>query len=88
LEDSYFKDKNETPAPIVGLVFGTTVALCINSPELSQEIYLNQNKYFDKHKKSAEIYGRMIGDSILFAKSDILWQQKRKALSAALYKDK
>ena len=30
----------------------------------------------------------MIGDSILFAKSDILWQQKRKALSAALYKDK
>jgi cytochrome P450 len=30
----------------------------------------------------------MLGDSILFAKSDILWQQKRKALSAALYKDK
>ena len=30
----------------------------------------------------------MIGDSILFAKSDLLWHQKRKALSAALYKDK
>ena len=30
----------------------------------------------------------MTGDSILFAKSDLQWQQKRKALSAALYKDK
>ena len=74
LEDVYFKDKKETPAPIVGLVFGTTVGLCVNSPELSQEIYLNKNKYFDKHIKSAEMYGRMVGDSILFAKSDLLWQ--------------
>ncbi len=30
----------------------------------------------------------MTGDSILFARSDLLWQQKRKALSAALYKEK
>ena len=30
----------------------------------------------------------MTGDSILFARSDIMWQQKRKALSAALYKEK
>ena len=30
----------------------------------------------------------MTGDSILFAQSDLVWQQKRKALSAALYKDK
>jgi hypothetical protein len=30
----------------------------------------------------------MTGDSILFAPSDIMWQKKRKALSAALYKDK
>lgn len=31
---------------------------------------------------------RLFGDSILFAKSDIIWQQKRKVLSAALYKEK
>ena len=31
---------------------------------------------------------KMFGDSILLAKSDLLWQQKRKVLSAALYKDK
>lgn len=30
----------------------------------------------------------MTGDSILFAPSNLMWQQKRKALSAALYKDK
>jgi hypothetical protein len=30
----------------------------------------------------------MTGDSILWAQSDLVWQQKRKALSAALYKDK
>lgn len=30
----------------------------------------------------------MTGDSILFAQSDLMWQQKRKALSAALYKEK
>ena len=87
LEENYFKGKKET-APIVGLVFGTTVGLVVNSPELSQELYLSKNKYFDKHPKTAEIFSRLTGDSILFAKSDILWQKKRKALSAALYKDK
>ncbi len=49
---------------------------------------MSKNKYFDKHPKTAEIFSRLTGDSILFAKSDIQWQQKRKALSAALYKDK
>jgi cytochrome P450 len=87
VEDYYFKGKKET-VPIVGLVFGTKVALVINTPELSQELYLTKNKYFDKHPHASGLYSRMLGDSILFAKSDVLWQQKRKALSAALYKDK
>ncbi len=30
----------------------------------------------------------MTGDSILFEPSTLRWQQKRKALSSALYKDK
>ena len=34
LEDSYFKGKKVIP-PIVGLVFGTTVALVVNDPEVS-----------------------------------------------------
>jgi len=49
---------------------------------------LTKNKYFDKHPWLASMLERMAGDSILFAPSDIMWQNKRKALSAALYKEK
>ncbi len=72
----------------MGLVFGTTVALVVNRPEPAEELFLTKNKYFDKHPRSAKFFKRLTGDSILFAKSDLLWQQKRKSLSAALYKDK
>ena len=81
------KGKKDVP-PIVGLVLGTTVVLMVNTPDVSEELYLTKNKYFDKHPKSASLFSRLTGDSILFAKSDIKWQQKRKSLSAALYKDK
>jgi cytochrome P450 len=74
--------------PIVGVVFGSTVALIVNRPEECEELFLTKNKYFDKHPNSADLLKRLIGNSILFAKSDKLWQQKRKSLSAALYKDK
>jgi cytochrome P450 len=73
---------------MVGFVLGTTVALFVNRPEANEELFLTKNKYFDKHSRSAAFSKKLIGDSILFAKSDLLWQQKRKALSAALYKDK
>jgi cytochrome P450 len=49
---------------------------------------LKKNKYFDKHPRTAKFFSRLLGDSILFAKSDLLWQQKRKSSSAALYKEK
>jgi cytochrome P450 len=87
IEDTYMKGKTEV-APIVGVVLGSTVALVVNRPEPCEELFLTKNKYFDKHPNSAEFLKRMIGNSILFAKSDIHWQQKRKSLSAALYKDK
>ncbi len=60
----------------------------INSPEIAEELFLTKNKYFDKHDKAARLFQRFMGDTILFAKSDLKWQQKRKSLSAALYKDK
>jgi hypothetical protein len=73
IDNYYFKGKKETP-PIVGLVFRTKVALVINTPEVSQELFQTKNKYFDKHPYDSRLYSRMLGDSILFAKSDILWQ--------------
>ncbi len=60
----------------------------MNRPEPLEDIFHTKNKYFDKHPRSANILKRLFGESILFAKSDIKWQQKRKALSAALYKEK
>lgn len=62
--------------------------LIVNRPESAEEIFLTKNKYFDKHPQTAEIFKGVAGDSIVFAKSDMKWQQKRKALSAALYKEK
>ena len=87
VEDTYMKGKKEVP-PFVGLVLGSTVLLLVNRPEPCEDLFLTKNKYYDKHPNSAEVFKRMLGNSILFAKSDIHWQQKRKALSAALYKEK
>ena len=87
VEETYMKGKKDV-APIVGIVLGSTVALIVNRPEPCEELFLTKNKYFDKHPNSAEFLKRMIGNSILFAKSDTHWQAKRKSLSAALYKEK
>ena len=87
VEATFKKGNNEVP-PIVGFALGNTVALMINSPDLAEELFLTKNKYFDKYPKAARLFSRLTGDSILFAKSDPKWQQKRKSLSAALYKDK
>jgi cytochrome P450 len=87
VEEVYCKGKKEVP-PIVGVVMGTNVGLFVNTPEPCEELFVTKNKYFDKHPRSFKMGKRLFGDSILFAKSDLLWQQKRKVLSAALYKEK
>jgi cytochrome P450 len=86
--DATFKDGKKEVPPIVGFALGSTVALMINSPELAEDVFLTKNKYFDKYPKAARLFSRLLGNSIIFAKSDLKWQQKRKSLSAALYKDK
>jgi cytochrome P450 len=88
IKETYYKDKTAKVPPIVGMVFGSSVTLVVCRPEPAEELFLTKNKYFDKHPRSAKFFSRLTGDSILFAKSDLLWQQKRKSLSAALYKDK
>jgi hypothetical protein len=69
----YYKDNKEKVPPIVGIVFGTSVTLIVNRPEPAEELFLTKNKYFDKHPRSAKLFSRLTGDSILFAKSDLLW---------------
>lgn len=74
--------------PFVGLTGPGGVALAIARPSVVSELFLTKNKYFDKHPNTARQLQRMTGDSILFEPSTLRWQQKRKALSSALYKDK
>jgi hypothetical protein len=73
LNDTYFKKGKKVPE-MVGMVLGTRVALTINSPEIAAEVFVAKNKYYDKHPKTADIVSRLLGDSILFAKSDMKWQ--------------
>jgi len=87
VEEVYFKGKKEVP-PVVGFVMGINVVLFFNRPESCSEIFMTKNKYFDKHPRSLKMGKKLFGDSILTAKSDMMWQSKRKVLSSALYKDK
>lgn len=52
------------------------------------ELYIAKNKYFDKHDLVKEVMKRLMGESILLARSTEDWQKKRKIISPAFYKDK
>jgi hypothetical protein len=73
IKDMYFKDKKTKVPPIVGMVFGLSVTFIVNRPEPAEDLFLKKNKYFDKHPRTAKFFSRVFGDSILFAKSDLLW---------------
>jgi cytochrome P450 len=51
----------------------SNICLIVNRPEPAEEVFLTKNKYFDKHPKTGELFKRTAGDSIVFARSDLLW---------------
>lgn len=67
---------------------GSMVSILVNRPEAIEALCVTYNKYYDKHPQSADFAKRIVGDSILFAPSDLKWQQKRKIMSSSLYKEK
>lgn len=71
-QDIFFKNKELVP-DLVGIAFSSNICLIVNRPEPAEEIFLTKNKYFDKHPKTAELLKRTAGDSIGFARSDLLW---------------
>lgn len=73
--------------PMTGLMFGNIPTLVVHRPEVIEELLITKNKFYDKHPISLNVIGIMLVDGILFAKSDIKWQQKRKVISTALYKE-
>lgn len=73
---------------VFGFCFQKYPTLVISDPAILEELYVNKNKYFDKHPRIYEVMKPMMGESILLARSNELWSRKRKSLSTAFYKDK
>jgi cytochrome P450 len=81
---SYHEKKPKVTA--VFLSFMPT--LFINDYKMVNELYITKNKYFDKHDLVRDVMKRLMGDSILLAKSTEDWAKKRKTISPAFYKEK
>ena len=84
--ESVFKDN--FPKMFIDFKFPQLPTIIVNDPECVNELYVTKNKYFDKDDKTKTVMSRLLGDSIVFSKSDELWAKKRKSLSVAFYKDK
>ena len=62
--------------------------IVVTDPAYVDELYIAKNKFFDKADKEGRVYYRWFGDSIFHAKSGKVWQEQRKHLAAAFYKEK
>jgi cytochrome P450 len=74
--------------PILAEFSGPLGMLIISDPDLVKDLYFAKNQHMEKSTKMQRILSRFIGHSILFDRSDQLWAEKRRHLSAAFYKDK
>jgi cytochrome P450 len=74
--------------PIYGFCYQKQPTLVISDPLLLEQLYVQKNKYFDKHPRIYDMLKPCLGDSILLMRSNELWSAKRKSLSTAFYKDK
>jgi hypothetical protein len=52
-KDEFYKSLKIVPQ-IVALSGPTGVGLIVSRPEAAEDLFLNKNKYFDKHPKSAK----------------------------------
>lgn len=62
--------------------------MAISDPGVVKELYVQKNKYFDKHPLSKNVSYVLTGESILFAETTADWRDTRKAISPAFYKGK
>ena len=62
--------------------------LFFRDPLLLEDLYVKQNKYFDKSHVTRGVFHMLMGDSILLEDSSEFWNNKRKKMSVAFYKDK
>jgi len=55
---------------------------------VANDIFNKHNKLTDKISETANVFGPLLGDSIIGAKSDEDWRRKRKATAHGFYKDR
>jgi hypothetical protein len=85
----YMKNKFGTKIPpVVAFNFNSYHAFLFNTPEVVSELFGPMNKYLDKHIVDANMFSALGYKSILFSKTDEVWAQRRKSLSAAFYKER
>ena len=73
---------------VIGLFNSYEVSLFITDPEMMNEVYLNKNKHFEKHSFFANVTRPLLGETMVFQRSDENWREKRRAFSSVFYKEK
>lgn len=63
-------------------------ALVLNTPQPFTDLYIQKNRFYEKDPIQRLIFKPFLGDSLVFIDGDEIWQQKRKAMSSAFYKEK
>eukprot|EP00350_Pseudokeronopsis_sp_OXSARD2_P001737 CAMPEP_0170543848 /NCGR_PEP_ID=MMETSP0211-20121228/2822_1 /TAXON_ID=311385 /ORGANISM="Pseudokeronopsis sp., Strain OXSARD2" /LENGTH=128 /DNA_ID=CAMNT_0010847341 /DNA_START=177 /DNA_END=563 /DNA_ORIENTATION=+ len=81
----YFGDSDPK---VYGMAMLGEPVLVIRDAEMIEELYINKNKFFDKHPRNQWFFYPLLYDSTVFARSNEMWSKKRKSLSAAFYKEK
>ena len=84
----YMRDTVGMEVGTVLLMFAHTPWLFISDPDVISDMYLKNNKFFNKHPMIQIITHPLLGNSSLFSRTDEVWRQRRKAMSAAFYKQK
>jgi len=62
--------------------------LVVSDHRYVDDLYLGKNKFFDKASKEGRVYYRWFGNSIFYLPTGSHWQEQRKHVAAAFYKEK
>jgi cytochrome P450 len=60
----------------------------ISGPEYLYDLYVTKNKLFDKHQKDNRTYFQFFGSAFIMSRSNNEYQERRKHVSVAFYKEK
>lgn len=68
--------------------FGYQTLVFIQDHNAIKDMFVTKNSITDKHGFEMDLLFPLLGDSMLFSKSDALWKLKRKVCGEAFYKER